>query len=222
MAKVVASAVKASLQQSSSSKSIPSLSSRSGSCSIGTVNRMHSVFSTDQESSGVVVGKKRYQPPSAFCSSSINNLRGNKHGKRLQHTNKMFIRDIVCLPASYGKTQKNNIPIPRGRSRSDLAQKGLIGKIEFNTGMTEMDIRREICEVFAIPFGYNVDDWESPLFPFTLLQTSGAGCKTLSEPATSRSFRWSAEQIISLCGKGTLYILAGNKLQSSKMVRPCL
>ena len=46
-------------------------------------------------------------------------------------------------------------------------------------------------------------------FPFTLLQMSGCGGKSLSIPA---SFQWNAQEVYKL-GKSRIYILAEKKLQ---------
>ena len=48
-------------------------------------------------------------------------------------------------------------------------------------------------------------------FPFTFVQTSGCGAKTLAAPALSTSFQWNAQEISKL-GKTCFYILAGQKL----------
>lgn len=51
-------------------------------------------------------------------------------------------------------------------------------------------------------------------FPFHFLQPTGAGSRSLSVPAMSTSFRWSAQQVAKLgANKQTIYILAMDKLE---------
>ena len=84
---------------------------------------------------------------------------------------------------------------------------GLIGKIELTSEMDEDCIMAEIRSVFSQAMNHD------PSFPFKILQSTGGGCKCLSVPATSTHYHWSASQVVSACGQGPIYILAGDVLQ---------
>ena len=86
-----------------------------------------------------------------------------------------------------------------------LAKVGLQGKVTLTSQMTEEDIRSEIRSAFYDAMG------NDPSFPFTFLQTSGYGGKTLASPSLSASFHWNAQEVSKL-GKTCFYILAGKKL----------
>lgn len=86
-----------------------------------------------------------------------------------------------------------------------LAKMGLQGKVTLTSQMTEEDIRSEIRSAFNDAMG------NDPSFPFTFLQTSGCGGKTLAAPSLSASFHWNAQEVYKL-GKTCFYILSGNKL----------
>lgn len=65
--------------------------------------------------------------------------------------------------------------------------------------MTAEDVKREICEVFATPMGLEESDIKNnQLFPFTYLQKTGAGTRSLHIPAVKDTFEWSAKQVASL------------------------
>ena len=73
--------------------------------------------------------------------------------------------------------------------------------------MSEEDVRNEVRSVFQGPMG------GQPNFPFAFLQPTGYGSKSLTIPAVSASFEWSAQQVAKLGGnKGTIYIVAEEKL----------
>ena len=61
-------------------------------------------------------------------------------------------------------------------------------------------------DVFGRPMKFD------PSFPFTFLQSTGGGTKTLTSPAVSVHFQWTAQQVVSLAGQGALYILANKEL----------
>ena len=86
-----------------------------------------------------------------------------------------------------------------------LAKMGLQGKVTLTSQMTEEDIRSEIRSAFNNAMGNDSS------FPFTFLQTSGCGAKTLAAPSLSASFHWNAQEVSKL-GKACFYILAGKKL----------
>ena len=64
---------------------------------------------------------------------------------------KIVNKNIVCLL----KLEDTNkpIPIPRGDSRARLTEIELTGKIAINSQWQEMDVRREISNLFASSFG---------------------------------------------------------------------
>ena len=82
---------------------------------------------------------------------------------------------------------------------------GLQGKVNLTSVMTEKEIKSEIRSAFMEAMGNDVS------FPFTFLQTSGCGAKTLAAPSLSTSFHWNAQEVSKL-GKACFYILAGKKL----------
>ena len=113
-----------------------------------------------------------------------------------------YDRDIICLPRSYGKSA--NIPIPR--SRVQLAKNGLIGKIRLTSDMTQDDIFDEIRSVFRGPMD------GSTTFRFDILQPAGGQTKSLTIPALSGSYKWTASAIVPKNAKVPLYILAKEAL----------
>ena len=117
-------------------------------------------------------------------------------------------RDIVCLP----KTElNNNISYPRGKFRTKLGESGLIGKIRLTSTMTEEEVEEEVRSVFRGPMDGRSD------FPFSFLQPTGAGTKTLMLPSISSSFRWTAQQVAKLGGyKQAIYIIAKDNLALKK------
>lgn len=112
----------------------------------------------------------------------------------------------MLLPSSEDLEQQGDISIPRGKERERLGQNGLIGKVRLTSDMSEEEIFSEIRTVFCKAMGNDSN------FPFTVLQPTGSGCKTLSIPSTSASFLWTAREI---CGsaKNVIYIMAGATLQ---------
>ena len=115
-------------------------------------------------------------------------------------------RDIVCLP-KYHKKGENFIPYPRGKYRARLGRLGLVGKVHLTSAMTVDEVRMEIRSVFERAMGDN------PSFPFTYLQATGGGSRSLSIPSVSVSFQWTAHQVAKLGNqRNTIYILAGEEL----------
>ena len=49
-----------------------------------------------------------------------------------------------------------------------------------------------------------------PSFPFTFLQPTGGGNKTLTVPSLSSSYQWTAQQVAKLAtnNRGSVYIMA--------------
>jgi len=72
--------------------------------------------------------------------------------------------------------------------------------------MKEEEVKAEIRSVFATPMKNNYQ------FPFTFLQCNGGGSKTLTAPQTSTHFQWTADQVVSLAGQGSIYILANEDM----------
>ena len=77
--------------------------------------------------------------------------------------------------------------------------------------MSEASIMKEIRSVFKEPM-YYLDD-----FPFKILQLSGGGSKTLSEPVLSSSFKWTASALAGRNSKVPVYILADADLNNYKL-----
>ena len=124
----------------------------------------------------------------------------------------------MCLPFKDYKESK--IIVPRGEYRISLSTAGLIGKIEISSTMSEIDIRKEICPVFAQPMGLN-PDCNDELFPFEYLQPTGQGSKCLCIPSTSSGFKWTAQQVAALSKHGRpIYIRASKPLPGYVNVSP--
>ena len=120
-----------------------------------------------------------FPPPSLYSGSR------RKKAKSVAASVTTYVRDIVCLPQSYciGSEKVN---IPRGERRSALAEYGLVGKVQFNSAMDALEVRREICAVFAEPMGLH-ESGETTV-PFEYLQRTGAGSRSLCRPSVSTSF----------------------------------
>ena len=119
----------------------------------------------------------------------------------------------MCLPEEYCDNPRH-ISVPRMEKRNNLAEAGLVGKIEFNSDMNSDAMKREICRVFSKPMGLtDMDITNGDLFPFQYLQRTGAGSRTLCIPSVSSSFTWSGRQVASLAKSGGLiYIMAESSL----------
>ena len=140
--------------------------------------------------------RKRKEESSGHCTS--------KRPKPVQ----IWDRDIVCLPSSHGPI--GNIAFPRGKFRTKLGEKGLIGKIRLSSQMSVLEVEDEIRSAFRGPMGGSND------FCFHFLQSTGLGSKTLTLPAVSSSFIWTAQQVARLgSSKQPIYILADDELTCS-------
>lgn len=148
-----------------------------------------------------------------LCQVPHPTLFSRKQPKPAANTTKVisYVRDIICLPKDY--CCKDKVVIPRGDKRTVLAENGLIGKVQFNSGMSEAEVRMEICSVFAKPMGFkSVEMSNENVFPFDYLQHTGAGSRSLCRP-TSGKFEWSGKLVASLAKSGSfIYILAGRDL----------
>ena len=124
-------------------------------------------------------------------------------------------RNIMCLPSSLSEGGESQVPalgqclllvIPRAGTHTDLASKGLSGKIHLESWMTEQEVMAEIRSVFRDPMG------DDPDFSFSILQSAGAGSRCLVVPSVSTSFQWNAKQVVQAAGQGYIYILAHDTL----------
>jgi len=112
----------------------------------------------------------------------------------------------VCLPNSFCKHGSTYIPRSK-QARDMLGRNGLLGKIRLTSAMTETEIMDEIHSVFEKPMKYNPD------FSFKILQPTGGSSKSLSAPALSSSFKWTASAIAGKSNKAVINILAEDELQ---------
>ena len=95
---------------------------------------------------------------------------------------------------------------PRGKYRTKLASKGLIGKVHLTSLMN--DVENEIRSVFCVPMCGNNE------FCFCYLQSTGTGSKTLT--VVSSSFDWTAQQVAKLGNnKQAIYIMANDEFACS-------
>lgn len=153
-----------------------------------------------------------FEPPSLFESvrrrrSAISRQIPRSEASFSKTVN--YSRDIILLPAEY-KNSSGDVTIPRSGKRSLLGRAGLIGKVEIDSFMTDLDVRKEICEVFSVPMGITCDDIKhGHVFPFTYLQRAGSGTRTLCLPSVKPSFEWNGKQVASLAKAGSfIYVLA--------------
>ena len=67
---------------------------------------------------------------------------------------------LKCTPKMlyvyYLRKKTNKISIPRGAKRTELAEKGLIGKVLMNTAWNVDNVAREITSVFQIHLNLNL------------------------------------------------------------------
>lgn len=117
-----------------------------------------------------------------------------------------YDRDIICIPRT-SSDQKSCIPIPR--SREELSTAGLFGRIRLSSDMSEEELFDEIRSVFHGPMAGKRD------FQFEILQQTGGGSKTLTVPALSSSYVWTAGAIAPKHTKTPIYILAKEPLMVS-------
>ena len=154
--------------------------------------------------------EKRYNPPTLF--ESLRRDPKRKKGRQVPPAKarlSYYVRDIVLLPSEF-KGPRKNISIPRSKKRTLLAQAGLVGKIELNSGMEEDEVREEVCRVFSKVMGITETEINTgKYFNYTYLQRAGAGSRTLCMPSVKDAFRWNGRQVSTLAKSGgTIYILA--------------
>ena len=170
------------------------------------------------------VKRPRFEPPSLFeserrgrhrrnySSTAAGNSKGLRRSTETVPKATQYSRNVILLPLRY-KSSNGEVLIPRKGKRSFLGQAGLVGKIEILSTMTDLEVRREICEVFATPMGLTEDDLKSDrLFPFSYLQSSGTHSYCI--PSVNKSkFEWNGKQVASLAKAGAyIYLLADAEL----------
>jgi len=104
--------------------------------------------------SDTTTGRKRYAAPTMFRAK-----RSRKNDARPKVVT--YLRDIFCLP-EHCEDRFGNVQIPRDARRTAFAKNdvGLLGKIEFKSDWSAEKMRREVCCVFAKPFGLTKEDIE--------------------------------------------------------------
>ena len=116
----------------------------------------------------------------------------------------------MCLP----QQSVTEFSYPRGKYRSCLGKHGLIGKIRLMSTMTVVEVESEVQSVFGKAMGNRGD------FPFSFLQPTGAGSRTLMVPLVSSSFEWTTQQVAKFASnKQSIYVLAQDKLAVEYKVR---
>lgn len=104
--------------------------------------------------------RPKFTPPSLF--ENLRSRRGGR-GKKAAPKTTCYVRDIVLLPSEF-RNRYSEITIPRRTKRSLLATAGLVGKIEIDSGMSQDDVHREICEVYSEPMGLSLEDIKNNRF----------------------------------------------------------
>ena len=157
-----------------------------------------------------------FEPPSLFESvrrrrNSLSTKQSRSEPSCSKATH--YSRDIILLPAE-SRSSSGDVVIPRSGKRTLLGRAGLIGKIEIDSAMTDLEVRKEICEVFSTPMGITADDIKHGyVFPFTYLQRAGSGTRALCLPSVKASFEWNGKQVASLAKAGSfIYVLAESDL----------
>jgi hypothetical protein len=158
-------------------------------------------------------GKRTYRAPSLFA-----NLKKSKKSK----VEKALTRDFMLLPPDC-KEGNGRVRIPRGGYRNQLIGAQLIGKVQLRPSMTDLEVRREICTVFATPMGIStkafdeLDSDDAGFFEFDYLQSSGSGTCSLCIPSVSKSFSWTGQEVARLSKQGKMiYLLARKPLNLPK------
>ena len=147
-------------------------------------------------------GKRTYRAPSLFA-----NLKKSKKSK----VEKALTRDFMLLPPDC-KEGNGQVRIPRGGYRNQL-----IGKVQLRPSMTDLEVRREICTVFATPMGIStkafdkLDSDDAGFFEFNYLQSSGFGTCSLCIPSVSKSFSWTGQEVARLSKQGKMIFLLVRK-----------
>ena len=159
--------------------------------------------------------RARYEPPSKFESVRRGGHRRVRQADPAPSPPKTtYVRDIMLMPHDYKNPNTGVVLFPRSAKRISLGGAGLVGKVEIDSSMTEIEVRREICEVFSIPMGLSPDDIKNyNLYPFTYLQRAGSGSRSLCVPSVKSTFEWNGKRVASLAKAGAyIYILADRDL----------
>ena len=194
---VTQASAQAHLTATPSTSSDSNSTSRYGFVFVFTIARVETCFFRERTVVNVLPSYLKRE--SGSCSSKA------KKAKTVQ----VWDRDVVCLPQSvHNKGRDGGISFPRGDYRNYLGRCGLIGKVRLTSEMTEEMVQSEIRSVFSQAMGGNTQ------FPFSYLQPTGGGCKSLMMPAVSSCFQWSPQQVARLAGqRGAVYILAESDLR---------
>ena len=148
-------------------------------------------------------------PPSLFESER---RRRNSTGRNSRYTASRatetipkatpYSRNVILLPPQYNNSN-GVVSIPRLKKRSVLGQCGLVGRVDLLSTMTELEVRREVCEIFSTPMGLTSLDLENGrLFPFSYLQNTGSGTHSYCVPSVNKAkFEWNGKQVASLALK---------------------
>ena len=129
---------------------------------------------TFEQAAGIrQVKRPRFEPPSLFeavrrgrhhrSGSSTAGRSRTKTTENATSKTTLYARNIILLPPQY-KSSNGEVLIPRRTKRSLLGQAGLVGKTEIASTMTELEVRREICEMFSTPMGLTSDDLKNDRF----------------------------------------------------------
>ena len=138
-------------------------------------------------------------------------ITGRPLRKRSCTTQKKLIRTIVCIPHSHAKFiddlgEALAISIPRGRARSELFRKGLVGKLEIFSHWTEFEVYKQISDMFFQCFEPVLDCYT---LEFHFL-SSIPGLKLLQKPKVNAAFTWDGAAV-QANSRGIVYILTDSK-----------
>lgn len=130
----------------------------------------------------------------------------------LQCSNETKDFHLLCLPRSY-ESRGGTIKIPRGTGIRDYLANN--GKIRLTSDMDEKAIFDEIRSVFRTPMN------DCHLFDFSILQQTGGASKSLTVPAVSSSFKWTASAVAGKNAKVPIYIIAREDLKVCSSLHVC-
>ena len=88
-----------------------------------------------------------YRPP---FSTNTNVPPPAKKGRQATPKNKIYSRNVVCLPPAKDITKPT--PIPRGDSRAWLNEAGLIGRVVIDSFWKANEVEHEISTTFVSSF----------------------------------------------------------------------
>ena len=102
------------------------------------------------------------QLPSSFGGSVVPTSSRKRRRATTCPRPKFHSKNVFCLPP----ITSQNIPIPRGESRSRLIENGLVAKMTFESTWTETQMSAEIYGLFSHLF----EDENNPMFTFQYLR----------------------------------------------------